>query len=391
MRWKYYRWGVRGTKAGVLAVAVLAVAWVPGAAVASTATAPLTGTFNLTPGSCAGGAATGSYIRMILPSGNANGPFFSNSDSTCGSTTNDQTYTLMAAGTDGGLVTGSYQPNPTPAFTSSGSARADGITASQSFEGSNFAMSTNPVDPQTGQAVPAPTVSVSGDTLSGNVSSLSVAWNNQNFNQGSPKPGGAYTGATSPLTGTYDASTGAFTLGWISQVVGGPFNDFAGEWHLTGHFVSATKSSPSGAGSTATTTAVTAPSADTPAAGSANPSSAPGPGATGTGSGSASGQATTGAVSTGNGTASSAPGRSAPATKQAATTKQQVASRGASLPAEAAPGSEAGPGLASTTTTTRRGWRSPAWLVATITAIGLLGLVALLLLDQRIRKASVDS
>jgi hypothetical protein len=306
----------------------------------------------------------------------------------------------MGPGTNGGLVTGSYQPNPNPAFTSSGSARADGITASQSFEGSNFAMSTNPVDPQTGQAVPAPTVSVSGDTLSGNVSSLSVAWNNQNFNQGSPKPGGAYTGATSPVTGTYDASTGAFTLGWISQVVGGPFNDFAGEWHLTGHFVPATKSSPSGAGSTATTTAVTTPSAGTPAAGGANPASAPGPGATGSGTGTgtasgtgtgSAGQATTGDISTGNGTENSAPGPSAPATKHATTTKQQAAGRGPSLPAEAAPGSEAGPGLASTTTTTRHGWRSPAWLVATITAIGLLGLVALLLLDQRIRKASVES
>ena len=46
-------------------------------------------------------------------------------------------------------------------------------------------------------------------------------------------------GATTVLSGTYDATTGAFTLTWKSLIVGGPFNGFIGLWHLVGHFVPA--------------------------------------------------------------------------------------------------------------------------------------------------------
>ena len=52
-----------------------------------------------------------------------------------------------------------------------------------------------------------------------------------------PKPGGAKPGLTAAVTGTYNAKTHAFLLSWTSQVVGGPFNGFTGEWHLTGTFV----------------------------------------------------------------------------------------------------------------------------------------------------------
>ena len=45
------------------------------AAPASAAPTELVGTFTVAPGSCSGGAATGSYFRMILPTGNAGGPF----------------------------------------------------------------------------------------------------------------------------------------------------------------------------------------------------------------------------------------------------------------------------------------------------------------------------
>jgi hypothetical protein len=40
-----------------------------------------------------------------------------------------------------------------------------------------------------------------------------------------------------PVTGTYNAKTHGFVLSWTSQVVGGPFNGFTGDWHLTGTFV----------------------------------------------------------------------------------------------------------------------------------------------------------
>ena len=50
---------------------------------------------------------------MVLSGGtNSAGPYFSNSDSTC----SDNTYTPLAPGTAGGLVSGNYQPESSPAF-----------------------------------------------------------------------------------------------------------------------------------------------------------------------------------------------------------------------------------------------------------------------------------
>jgi hypothetical protein len=72
--------------------------------------------------------------------------------------------------------------------------------------------------------------------LTGDVSAIAASWNNEFFNQGSPKPDGSAPGLTTPVTGTYDPDTGAFVLEWSSQIVGGPFNDFTGIWHLEGAF-----------------------------------------------------------------------------------------------------------------------------------------------------------
>ena len=107
----------------------------------------------------------------------------------------------------------------------------------QSFTAIDFSIATNKVDPQTGDRVPAPSLSVDGWKLSGQIEAWSASWNKLYFNQGSPKPGGAEPGLTAPVTGTYNAKTHAFVLSWTSQVVGGPFNGFTGDWHLTGTFV----------------------------------------------------------------------------------------------------------------------------------------------------------
>src|SRR5258708_6281657 len=80
------------------AVGILALGVGPAA---SAAPAALVGTFRIAPGACAPGAS-GSYFRMILPTGNGTGPFIQNADSACG----DKTYTPLAPGTDGGLVAG---------------------------------------------------------------------------------------------------------------------------------------------------------------------------------------------------------------------------------------------------------------------------------------------
>ncbi|HMK61991.1 MAG TPA: hypothetical protein VEG62_03025 [Acidimicrobiales bacterium] len=201
------------------------------------ATAPhaLRGTFKLSAGSCADGGVTGSWFRMVYPGGTvANGKFFANPDSQC---TANTTYTLVVPGTQGGLVTGSYQSDPSPAFNSQGGALADNIIEPQSFTGIDFSVATDKVDPQTNEQVPAPSIKQSGANLTGQVTAWSAAWNKLYFNQGSPKPGGSYPGLTQKVSGTYNSKTHAFVLTWASAVVGGPFNGFTGVWHLAGTFV----------------------------------------------------------------------------------------------------------------------------------------------------------
>ncbi|WP_225730762.1 MULTISPECIES: hypothetical protein [unclassified Nocardia] len=192
---------------------------------------PLNGLFALAPGVCGNGVVTGSFFRMILPTGDANGPYLQNSDSRCG----DQTVTPLAAGTDGGLVSGEYQPQPAAAFDAAGNAQSGRVTTPVRFYGVDFATATNPTDPQTGAATGLPQLFSDGGQLSGDLSSLGVTWNNQVFNQGSPKPGGGLPGKTSRLGGTIDGA-GNFVIEWTSQIVGGPFNNFTGLWHLAGQY-----------------------------------------------------------------------------------------------------------------------------------------------------------
>lgn len=197
----------------------------------------LAGTFRLTAGTCGPAGASGTYFRMINPGGSiASGPFFDNPDSQCA----DKSYTPANPGTDAGVVTGEYQPNPVPAFDSKGDALASRIVAPQAFTAIDFSMSTNPVDPQTRRQVPTPNIEVRDGKLTGQIEAWSAAWNNQYFNQGSPKPDGTMPGLTTPVSGTYDSSTHGYVLSWSSQVVGGPFNGFTGYWHLSGTFVPAT-------------------------------------------------------------------------------------------------------------------------------------------------------
>src|SRR5205807_1319806 len=160
-------------------------------------------------GSCGPRGATGSSFRMLQPGGStAAGPFVINGDSSC----SDKTWTVLAPGRDGGLRTGGYQPQPTPPFDATGNATSSAITQPQKWFAVAFALATNQRDPQTGTAAPAPTISLSGTALSGDLSALAAAWNGQHFNQGAPKPGGSRPGNTVGPRGTYNASTRAYTL-----------------------------------------------------------------------------------------------------------------------------------------------------------------------------------
>ena len=302
------------TSAAVIVAALLALAVVvvpgPADAVAPAARpTDLVGTLKLTGGSCSGGKISGTYLRMILPSGGAQGPFLSNNDSSCP----DQSYTPLNPGTDGGLRLGSYQPTPTPRFGPDGDAKANRITAPARFYGTSFATATSKTDPQTKRAVPAPSATVVGNKISADLRSFAVTWNNQDFNQGAPKPNGSTPGNTpARATGTYDAATGRFTLSWSSQVEGGPFDKFSGFWHFEGVFVPA-------AGRAAPSQPSTAPSKGSGSTGSGSTGTTV-PGSTAPGSSASVAPGTAGAPGTVPGAAPVLTGNAATAAAPATTT-----------------------------------------------------------------------
>jgi hypothetical protein len=195
---------------------------------------PMLGRFQLDAGSAPlGQSPSGSYVEMLNGSGGAL-PNVSSPSA-------NKDYTTFTPGVDAGLSTVAYEPPPTPAFAlgTSGNALANDIVQPVAFEGTNFSIVTNATDVQTGQPDPIPQVYDDNGTLSGQITAWAAQWNGQSFNQGTPKPDGTSPGATTALSGTYDAATGAFTLTWRSQIVGGPFDGFSGVWHLAGTFVPA--------------------------------------------------------------------------------------------------------------------------------------------------------
>jgi hypothetical protein len=208
-----------GVAAVALGVGAGGAAAVPTAGAA--ASKSLVGTFRITAGRYAAGKAGGSFLRMILPGG---GKYFDNPDSR----SPDKSYTLIGPGSQGGLATGRYQPNPSPAFDSKGDARVASIMSPQSFDGIKFSVASVAKNPQTGGKNPTPSITLSGDTLSGQVQAVTAEWNGQYFAQGSRS-----------VTGRYNPKTRAFLLTWSSPISGGPFNGFTGYWHLQGTFVPA--------------------------------------------------------------------------------------------------------------------------------------------------------
>jgi hypothetical protein len=195
---------------------------------------PLVGLFKIDGGQCStAGVTSGSSFRMINPGGKlGEGPFISNGDSSCG----DKTYSPMSPGSDGGMRIGAYQPEVSPPFDASGHGATELIAKGTPFFAVRFAVATNQKDPQTGGNAPLPTVEVKDGQVSGNLSAFAASWNNQHFNQGSPKPDGAKPGLTAGPSGTYDPATKKLILEWSSQIVGGPFNNFTGVWRFEGTF-----------------------------------------------------------------------------------------------------------------------------------------------------------
>lgn len=183
---------------------------------------PLTGVLGITAGACTDGKPTGSYFQMVQAGGTAEaGPFVPNPDSAC----SDTNYTLLTAGTDGGLKIGDFQPPPDPAFDDAGNGLADAITTPVKFMGVDFATATDP------QGI-APVAVGSDGVLSANVSGFTAYYGGGTFNQGAPKADG--TGIQP--TGVIESPSGNYTLNWVSEIKGGSFDGFIGVWHLEGTF-----------------------------------------------------------------------------------------------------------------------------------------------------------
>lgn len=219
----------------------------------------LVGLFRFTPGGFAGGKPTGTYFKMAIVGGTADGPFVNNANSPI----DEGRVTALRPGSAGGLRTGAYQSEAKPGFRNGDSLSGSVITPTKFFD-VLFGISTNAVDPQTLAALPTPSVTRTGTRLTADVSAWAASWNNQEFNQGAPKPVArtdaaaagqeqvakawdvvsqrwlaqpAAAKSTGPTaTGTFDPATRRFTLDWTSHIQGGPFNDFTGVWHLEGVF-----------------------------------------------------------------------------------------------------------------------------------------------------------
>lgn len=177
----------------------------------------LVGTFSIDDAVCGAADVSGSYFRMLQPDGN----YIPNADSVCV----DTTYSGLAAGTDGGLVTGMYQEAPDPAFDEAGNGLADAIFAPVPFFAVAFAGATD-------SAEAMPMLTATGGELTGDLSAFTAYYGGGNFNQGAPKPDGS---GEAPM-GTIDPETGAYVLDWTSLISGGSFDGFTGVWHLEGTF-----------------------------------------------------------------------------------------------------------------------------------------------------------
>jgi hypothetical protein len=318
--------------------ALLGASTVAGARAAPT---ELVGTFAITAGSCSG-AVQGSYFRMMTAGGAS---FIENGDSPCA----DKTFSPLLPGSDGGLLTGTYQPAPSSRFDGAGGGTANRITQPTPFFGVPFATSTESVDPQTGTSVPPPSITADdGGTLTGATAAFGAAWNREDFNQGSPKPDGSRPGSTSGPSGTYDVATGAFTLEWTSLIVGGPFNNFTGVWHLEGTFAAQGGPPPA-------------------------PAQAADPGAPVTTSGTAVQAAAPGGAAAPS--AADTAGAAAPAVTD--TTAVEAAA-----PAAPSEGEALEADVASQELVSDEGWRPATWLVVLTAALGVGAVAALLYLSR---------
>lgn len=217
----------------------------------------MNGVFQLSPGACAGsGAPTGSWIQLGL-----GGAPVKNASSSC----DGGAYTPVRQGTTG-LRTGTFQPDPTPTFDSSGNSLAGAVIAPTRFLGTDFGAATDPQNmqdaPSGPDVFPPPSAVLAGDVVHANLSAVNFTYNGPaNGTCASGGGDGCYAVGSTDVVGSYDPATGGYVLSWTSIIHGGAFNNATASFHLVGRFVgtiAATDSILTTAGASSASSATTA-------------------------------------------------------------------------------------------------------------------------------------
>lgn len=134
-------------------------------------------------------------------------------------------------------IVGAYNPPGWAVGTAQSSQAASAITGFDFNSGGTWvntftAAASSQASVTGGGPIPSGTVNgasatiANGNTILVNLSSFFANWNGSDFNQG-----------TAAATGTVTSVVGnafSYTLDWTSLIVGGPFNNNTGTWHLTG-------------------------------------------------------------------------------------------------------------------------------------------------------------
>jgi hypothetical protein len=190
----------------------------------------LQGTFTLGPSSCLNSTPTGSYFIISF-----NPVTEGNSSSSC----DGGSYTLLQPGTSA-LGIGTFTPNPSPTFDANGNSLANSIITPVLFNGHALGLGTSAEDVQDapgGQAVFTPPEAViDGTNLAVDLRSLNATYDGPPNDTCAQSYGvGCWLEGSRVATGTYDPTTGDFTLDWYSS------QDFSGgsgevDFHLSGHF-----------------------------------------------------------------------------------------------------------------------------------------------------------
>ena len=128
------------------------------------------------------------------------------------------------------ILNGTYQGSP--GWTTVGgkvkASKTTGIVGAEFGFFGPFGALTQNADPVSTVTYAAPSIDLTGTTLTLDLSAWTAFWNGSLFNQGAD---------SSVIVSTYDSYTTRWTADWSKKIKGGPFGGKVGYWHLEGTVV----------------------------------------------------------------------------------------------------------------------------------------------------------